>query len=288
MRKIVILIIFLSVYSIVSVQAQRSELGVFAGGSYYLGDLNFRTHFGITKPAVGVLYRYNINTRFALKLSGTYGTLIGDDASKVGQNKQRNLSFESPVTDISAHIEFNFWRYFTGSTKHRFTPYIFGGFSIFSFNPKAYYEGKWYKLQPLHTEGQGTTVYPDRKPYARTQAATSFGIGFKISISKTVCLGGEWGMRKTFTDYLDDVSTTYPNPDVLLKEYPDSTSVFLSNRSLSTPDEPDMIAGMQRGNSENNDWYSFAGITLTFKIGGRKKAVCRDYQRQYNYEQYLY
>lgn len=288
MKKIIISLLFLSTALSINVLGQRSELGVFAGGAYYLGDLNFRKHFGLTKPAIGVLYRYNINTRFTIKVSATYGTLIGDDASKVGENKQRNLSFESPVTDISTNVEFNFWRYFTGSIKHRFTPYIFGGFSIFSFNPKTFYEGEWYKLQPLHTEGQGTSVYPERRPYARTQAAFSFGFGFKISISKDICLGGEWGMRKTFTDYIDDVSTTYPNPDILIREYPDSLSAFLSNRSLSIPGEPDIIAGMQRGNSENKDWYSFAGITLTFKIRGRKRADCRDFQRQHNYEQYLY
>ena len=268
---------------IVNLYGQRSELGVFAGGAYYLGDLNFRKHFGLAQPAVGVLYRYNINTRFTIKLSATYGTLVGDDASKVGENKQRNLSFESPVTDISTHIEFNFWRYFTGSIKHRVTPYIFGGFSIFSFNPKAYYEGQWYKLQPLHTEGQGTTVYPERKPYARTQVGLSFGIGFKVSVSKTVCIGGEWGMRKSFTDYIDDVSTTYPNPDLLIREYPDSISAFLSNRSLSIPGEPDIIAGMQRGNSENNDWYSFAGIFLSYRIDFGSSYKCIDYQKSPKY-----
>lgn len=288
MKKILFSFLFLFVFMIVNVQGQRSEVGFFAGGSYYLGDLNFRQHFGITKPAIGILYRYNINTRFTLKLSGTYGTLIGDDASSSGENKQRNLSFESPVTDLSANIEFNFWPYFTGSKKHKFTPYIFGGFSIFTFNPKAYFEGEWYSLQPLHTEGQGTTVYPDRKPYSKTQLGLSFGIGFKISLSRTVCLGGEWGLRKTYTDYLDDVSTTYPKPDVLIKEYPDSISAFLSNRSLSIPGEPDIITGMQRGNSENNDWYAFAGITLTFKIRGKRKSDCRDFQRQHNYEQYQY
>lgn len=265
--------------------AQRSEVGLFVGGSYYLGDLNPSTQFANTSPAAGLIYRYNLSTRWALKFNGIYGTLLGDDASSGGWNKQRNLSFRSKVLDFSGQIELNFFPYYTGSSKYTFTPYIFTGLSIFSFNPKAKYNGEWYELQPLGTEGQGTTAYPGRKSYSLTQLSLPFGVGVKISISKLVCLGLEWSFRKTFTDYLDDVSTTYPDPYQLEAEK-GPLAALLSNRSVSVPGEPPLVAGMQRGNSKTKDWYSFAGITLTVKIRGNNDKGCKDFQEKRKYDEF--
>ncbi|HRY32407.1 MAG TPA: DUF6089 family protein [Bacteroidales bacterium] len=266
--------------------AQRTEVGVFAGGSYYLGDLNPDKQFGNTSPAFGLVYRYNLSTRWALKMNGIYGTLRGDDASSSGWNKQRNLSFRSHILDFSGQIELNFFPYFTGSSKYNFSPYIFTGFSIFSFNPKAKYKGEWVELQPLGTEGQGTTAYPGRKTYGLTQLAFPFGVGFKISVSKHVCLGLEWSYRKTFTDYIDDVSTTYPDPVQLAAEKGELTAA-LSNRSIDIPGEPPIEAGMQRGNANTKDWYSFAGVTLTIKINSSKEKGCRDYQKKRQYDEFF-
>jgi hypothetical protein len=266
--------------------AQRSEGGIFLGASYYLGDLNPNVQFGNSSPAYGLVYRYNLDTRWALKLNALYGTLIGDDASSVGWDKQRNLDFQSHILDFSGQIELNFFPYYTGSSKYTFTPYIFTGLAIFSFNPKTKYDGEWYELQPLGTEGQGTTAYPGRKSYALTQLSVPFGVGFKVSISKYVCMGFEWSMRKTFTDYLDDVSTEYPDPIKLAGEK-GNLSAVLSNRSLDVPGQTPIVAGMQRGNSHTKDWYSFAGITFTVKILGKKDNGCRDYPQGHQYDEFL-
>ncbi len=291
--------------------AQRHEIGFFAGGSYYLGDLNESNQFGMMSPAGGLVYRYAINPRWAVKFNAHYGTLRGDDKITNKPMKHRNLHFKSPLADIGGQLELNFLEYETGSEQRRFSPFIFLGFSVFRFNPMAQYDGKWYELQPLGTEGQGTTAYPDRKPYSLTSVAIPFGIGFKFSLGTNTSLGIEWGLRKTFTDYLDDVSTTYADPSVLSAENSPYSMIF-GNRSFETLDEyhgnwgtpvgdpsgnpppfplyPRVAAaemeGYQRGNSKNKDWYSLVGITLTFKIQGPKAKSCPAYKRHFKYRDY--
>ncbi len=272
---ILISVLFLSFSSF----SQRSEIGFLVGTSYYLGDLNPNKHFGNARPAAGLVYRYNLDTRWALKFNGLVGTVVGDDASAVGADKQRNLSFRSRIVDLSGQVELNFFHYYTGSGKYFFSPYIFTGLSLFTFNPQAEFGGEWFDLQPLNTEGQGTSQYPDRSNYKLTQLAIPFGIGMKLSVNKFFCVGAEWGIRRTYTDYLDDVSQTYPDPDLLETER-GLISAGLSDRSLDTDTGPVNKSGMQRGDSGTNDWYSFAVVTFTAKIYTKKQKGCRDLRRQ--------
>ncbi|MDP4267179.1 MAG: DUF6089 family protein [Bacteroidota bacterium] len=265
--RVILLIIFLNLLFLTENQklyGQRTEVGVFGGCSYYLGDLNPKIHFLGSKPALGLIHRYNFNPRFAWKnsiLLGWIGT--SDQQSKADVN--RNLSFRSTIAEISTQIEFNFLDYMTSDPKYPISPYIFVGFSMFTFNPQANYNGQWYDLQPLSTEGEGLSEYPDRKTYSLVQAALPFGFGFKTSIASQFCFGIEWGMRKTWTDYLDDVSTTYADPNILASEI-SATSSALSNRTIKGSGYPANITGIQRGNSNNNDWYSFTGFFFTYKI----------------------
>jgi hypothetical protein len=260
---------------------QRNELGVFLGGSYYLGDLNPGKQFLLPHPAFGFLYRYNFNPRFAYKLNVFYGTVSGaDSVSKA--NVQRNLSFKSSVLEMSNEIELNFISFVPGNLNYIFTPYIFGGITIFYFDPMAKYNGHWYSLEPLGTEGQGTSEYPGSNKYSRTGVAFPFGVGVKFNLSRYICIGLEWGLRKTFTDYLDDVSTTYADPNVVSKEN-GPVAAALADRSIIENGQVRNDAGLQRGNSKTKDWYSFAGLIVTFKIKNQK-TVCPIYQQHYNYK----
>ena len=249
------LIIF-AIFHFATLKAQHNEIGLFLGTSYYLGDLNPSRQFSLIKPAGGLIYRYSFDQRWAIKLSGLYGTVAGDDA-KTKFNETRNLSFKSPIYEVSSQLELNFLPYATGNlNKDYFTPYIFGGVSFFGFNPKAKYNGSWYNLQPLGTEGQGT-VLTGTKQYSLLNVSFPFGLGFKYSVGKNLCIGAEWGLRKTITDYIDDVSTTYANPDALNSPM----SVILADRSGTGNN-----TGLQRGNSGTKDWYSFAGAFITFSF----------------------
>jgi hypothetical protein len=252
----------------------RSEVGVFLGGSYYTGDLNPNKHFLQTKFAGGIIYRYNITPRWAFKTSALIGWLEASDA-KSKANVERNLSFKSYIFDFSTQIEFNFLQYIIGDKKHFISPYIFAGASVFNFNPQASLNGTSYSLHSLGTEGQESTIDGAPKPYSLTSIAIPFGLGVKISPARFLSLGLEWGIRKTFTDYIDDVSTVYPvDPKVLKSENP--VAYELSDQSLP-PESRGSHAGLERGNPHTKDWYVFTGLTVCFRIKG-KTARCAAYK----------
>ncbi|GHS84735.1 hypothetical protein FACS1894201_03510 [Bacteroidia bacterium] len=283
MKKITILCIALC--SLTLAQAQRSEIGFFAGGAFYLGDINPSGVFAQIQAAGGAVYRYNLSTRWAVRINGIYGYVRADD---VRLDNPRNLGFRSSITELSAIAEFNFREYFTGSrTKYRFSPYLFGGVGVFFYNPQASYydaiteETSWVDLRPLSTEGQGLLDFPNRKMYSLAQIAIPFGLGFKYSLSKKIAISLEWGMRKTFTDYIDDVSTTYVDPNILLAEI-GQLAASLADRS----ETPNAI-GSARGNSNTKDWYSFFGVMFTYKIEANTKRACDAYQGAHvpNYQQ---
>jgi hypothetical protein len=282
MKKLLILLLLLGLF--LKVSAQRNEIGVFLGTSYYLGDLNPSKHFLLSKPAGGLIYRYVFNPRWAIKVSGMYGSVEGDDAV-AKFNETRNLSFKSHVFEVSPQLELNFLPYVTGNTKEDyFTPYIFAGISVFSFNPKAKFEGVWYDLKPLGTEGQGIPQYSNLKPYSLTNISFPFGLGFKYSVGKNVCIGAEWGLRKTVTDYLDDVSTTYADPELLTQQHGD-IGATLADRSGDNLNN----TGLQRGNpSGTNDWYAFAGAFITFKFNASGKNTCPGVgNKHYKFREYF-
>ncbi len=193
------------------------EIGVFLGGSYYIGDLNPMGHFNqFTKPAGGIVFRYNFNPRLSARGNVLFGAIEGDDSfSNSPAQLQRNLHFKSNISELSGQLEFNFLDYEIGNEKHGFSPYIFGGLAGFHFNPQASYNGNWVDLQPLGTEGQGLPGAASKRKYKLTQLSLPFGVGIKANLAKNIGVSVEWGMRKTFTDYLHDVSTTYYHPSKL-------------------------------------------------------------------------
>ncbi|MBI3512424.1 MAG: outer membrane beta-barrel protein [Bacteroidetes bacterium] len=246
--------------------AQNSdEIGFFIGGGYYIGELNPTTHLGsLTRPAAGIVYRHNFNYRFAVAGDLIFGSVQGIDSRSTSYEQQkRNLSFRSPITEFGGRAEFNFIEYKIGDDKYPFTPFMFLGLAVFNFNPRASYGNQWVNLQPLKTEGQS-------KAYLRTQLSIPFGVGFRANLAQRVGLVAEWGMRKTFTDYLDDVSTTYADPSVLLANG-GPLAVAVADRS-TTPND----VGRERGNPRNKDWYSFVGLTITFQLAG-KPHKCSSY-----------
>jgi hypothetical protein len=273
MRKSFVLILFSVLFASISFAQKSGDLGVMGGVTYYLGDLNPAMPFRMSKPAFGILYRQNFNTRISLRAHGIRGKVAGDDAVSK-ENPERNLNFESVITEAGLQLEINFFEYFIGSKMHSITPYIFGGASVFFFDPYGNVMGEKVELQPLSTEGQGSAAYPDRSPYNLYAFSMPFGLGVKYSVNKLIGVGAEWGMRKTTTDYLDDVSQTYYLN--LAGVDPAAVSVTeLASDPLLTHN-----AGMQRGNSRNTDWYSFAGVSVTVKIRMLSKERCLDHQRQ--------
>lgn len=257
----------------VSTRAQRLMVTTFAGISNYQGDLqDKRFTFDQAHFAGGLGLAYEVTNQLYITAGFKAGKVTGDD-KKANKNATRNLNFSSPVIEFHAGLEYDL----ISLKEQDLTPYLFAGLALFHFNPSALdTTGKRVFLQPLGTEGQG--FYNGRKKYNLTQVSIPFGAGLKMALNENVRIGFEIGLRKAFTDYLDDVSTTYADKDLLLLNN-GQRAVDLAFRA----DELKLgynypAAGGIRGNPKSKDWYYFTGLTVSFRLnagngdgnGGRK------------------
>ncbi len=190
----------------------------------------------------------------------------------------RNLHFRSFLVELSATAEVHILKFKPGNTRTRWTPYFTTGIAVFAFNPKAEYNGQWVALQPLGTEGQGLPEYPNRKKYSRVQPAIPLGFGVKVNLSPRWVLGLETGHRVTFTDYMDDVSTTYVGEDAFLNAYGPAKGKMVYELSRRSPErDPEgsygsiTQTGEHRGNPRHNDAYMFTSISITYVPGSKNK-----------------
>ena len=270
-----------------SAQAQRqdflsrSELLLMGGGMNYIGDLNNQSALTIPRLAAGVGLRYRIDNRWALRGEVSYGSV----ACEEDYNKLLNLSFKSDIWELSALAEFNFAPFGPGATERLWTPYIFGGLGVFHFNPMAKYtlgdgEEMWAELQPLRTEGQGSSEYSDRKLYPLTQICVPFGVGIKCRLGKAFSLAAEYGFRMTWTDYLDDVSKTYVGSALIMQNSDDGAlAAQLADRSGEVVEGYVNAVGIKRGDDALNDWYAYfhvsVGISFEVLLGWMRSKRCR-------------
>jgi hypothetical protein len=233
---------------------RQRELGFFGGGSYYIGDINTRTHILPSRPAAGVFFRYSTNYRYAWRFGVARGTIGASDAASGEPDQvERNLNFRTDITEAHAIAEFNFVEYRIGHDRHRFTFFIFGGIAGFYFDPKGDLGNGYVPLREHQTEGESNT-------YSRLQVSVPFGVGVKWNLGEKAGLGIEWGPRRTFTDYLDDVSGAYP-------ELVTNGGGF-TDRTLNGSAVP----GGMRGNPTTKDWYFYCGITLSLKLPDPRRA----------------
>ena len=240
-----------------SAAAQQWEAELMLGFSGYKGDL-IQDHFAFKsmRPAGAVNLKYNFDNNILVRAGIMWGKVAGNDKNnKQADLKARNLNFQSNLLELSLCAEYNllepeiFYGY----------PYIFGGIGLFHFDPFTHdKDNKKTFLRPLSTEGQGLTAYPQKKSYSLTQFCLPFGAGWKVNIADRLDIVYELGYRLTFTDYLDDVSTTYVDPQQLLAAK-GPKAVELAYRAK--PPFP-QGEGDQRGNLVVKDWYFFNGIKL--------------------------
>jgi len=254
-----LLLLFFIVSLTYTSSAQKGwEIGGWLGTSFYFGDLN--NTLTITEPgiALGFNSRYNFNTRISIKNSLNFGRVGASDANSSNNfEKARNLSFKSNIYDFSSTIEFNFFNYVHGSSDEYQTPYLLGGVNVFRFNPTAELDGEKYVLKDLSTEGQSPG-----SEYFGISTGIVFGGGYKWDISEDLSLNVEYSYRILFTDYLDDVSGTYPNL-MELSNRKGEIAAQLSDRSVIGIGQE----GRQRGNSKDNDTYNFMGISIMKYFG---------------------
>lgn len=264
MKKVFVLLVLVSITQLVS--AQRFHVGAFGGLAAYNGDIVEKIFpKKTTNGAIGITLNYELTDKIMLRAGWTYAVVGGADRySKDQARLDRNLSFETIVREFSIMGEY----YLQDLYDHKITPYGFLGVGVFHFNPYTYAgtSDKIY-LRPLSTEGQGIAGYPDRKVYKKFQPVIPVGAGVKYAINNNLHVGAEFGLRVTFTDYLDDISKTFIDPNDLLAARGElARDISYRGDEVGLPDYP--VKDYQRGSPKYNDFYYFAGLHLTYRIGG--------------------
>lgn len=273
-KKIVaVVILFVACFSgTIAVKAQNAvvqegEFGIGIGGGHYFGDLNTRAKLNRAKPAASIFFRKNLGNYIAIRVGASFAQLGYSDKYNTHNTQmlQRNLSFNSRVWELTLQGDFNFFRFMPGEPEFSFTPYITFGAGVFSFDPYAYLKGRKVPLRPLGTEGQGANTY------SSMAICIPFGGGIKYALNDRINIGFELLHRYTNTDYLDDVSKTYPAASVFPPN-PDgsqSDGFLLYDRSYEYGITIDK-KGFQRGMSKQKDQFITAMLHISFNLQSYK------------------
>lgn len=285
------LVIYNSSYSQLSA-GNYFEAGVTVGPMVFLGDLGGHQGVGTTflkdynmnatKLTYGIYIAAHPSELLGIRLSANFGSIEGDDnyiSNKGGEEVarlNRNLNFKSSITEANLLFEVYPTVLFEDQPTDqwgRLRPYGLLGVGVFHFNPMGQYVDPntsattWVYLQPLHTEGEGFVA--NRPNYALTQIEIPMGVGVKYYVSDKVNLGLEFLYRKTFTDYIDDVSTTFVDPAVLAANLPSGTATIATAMANKSPLQgipgSNYNPGDKRGDPTQNDAF----FTLALKVGIR-------------------
>jgi hypothetical protein len=275
------------------------------GPSKYLGDIG-----GHPEKILNKFYLDNSTFFFGASLQKYYarkgfleigistGNLTASDNQIVFESKLdseyqrylRNLDFKTKITEanITAHI---FPLSYLKNTRWNNTfiqPYVSLGIGIYNFNPMGSYFDKqlqetyWLALAPFHTEGQGYAEYPDRKEYNLTQLNIQYGGGLSTQIGHRTRISIGINGRKLFTDYLDDVSTTYIDPQVhnnnISLEEDAAYAIYFTNKSKLIDPFGGAGVGDIRGDSKNNDAYFNYYLKVGFKIKSKNSKTPNVYK----------
>ncbi len=275
MRKLITILSFVFFLFLTNIiQAQYLEVGGFAGGTSYYGDLQkANPEIGSFGPTVGLMARYNRSAKLAFKASAMYGSFNASDYRALGNLRNRNLEVQTQLYELAVMAEYNLLPYdvMDGKTS---VPYVFIGVGGLYFNPKARFEGKFIDLRPLGTEGQ---LLEGGKKYSPLQVVIPIGLGFKLALLKRISLGFEFCMRQTFTDHLDDVGGKYPNLDLLEKQNP--VAAAMSYKTIITnPNQRVNLEGQKRGDNYRFDRYYSMGISMVYSLAAPNKM---EYSKSY-------
>ncbi|MEQ9188118.1 MAG: DUF6089 family protein [Cryomorphaceae bacterium] len=287
LQKKLIIATFISLFAFGSVRSQYAlDVGVNVGFANYLGEIGggpglardwiLDMELNQTRWNPGVFARYRLDYNWAMNFGLQYIRLQGADSLTENPNRfARNLSFRNDVIELGGTVEYYFYNQpdvgRTGRYLLDFKAYVFGGVAAFYNNPKAQLNGQWVPLQPLNTENLD-------KKYNRIQMAVPLGFGFYYTFSRIHRFGLNAAWRFTFTDYIDDASTVYPDPLELESE----EAQLLSNRTSEVASHPlaaELVPffrkGGVRGNPDAKDSFITVGFQYSYVIRGQSKSFGR-------------
>ncbi len=246
-------------------------------GKKFIKDINRNK----TQFCAGLFASLTWHSLLSLKLEGTYGKVTSsDDVLKniqdiARERYLRNLHFKSTIAEITLAAEFHplFLTISEDAPAPLFSPYITGGIGIFHYNPQALLNNNWVDLRPLHTEGQGFKEYPGRREYKLISWCVPLGAGIKYDRAGLLNYRFEILYRFTGTDYLDDVSTNYINPELFshyLTEQKAAMAIQLTDRSINVTGINRTKEGSKRGNPKDKDAYFTCSIKVSMVLNRGK------------------
>jgi hypothetical protein len=267
------------------------ELGLKAGGMNALTDIGGKAgpgkkglqdlNLSFSRPCFSIFTSLLYQSRIGLRIQYTRGTvtaadsILKKDRASTNGRYERNLSFRSPVSELSVLLELRPFSFLFADNPNRLAPFLLAGIGHFRFDPQAKWEGNWYSLQPLHTEGQGFSYFPDRKPYSLQQ--TNFLAGTGLNYELNAWLNGRIEILHRFlkTDYLDDVSRdSYVPPAYFARELPAAKAGLarlLADRRAEVDPGHFTNTTYQRGNPGDRDAFFSLEIGLSLVIGRKKR-----------------
>ncbi|WP_289664997.1 DUF6089 family protein [Flavobacterium panacagri] len=223
--------LLLCFFPFITLNAQINEIGVFLGGSNFVGDVGKTTYIAPEKLAFGILYKWNRSPRHSWRFSYTQSEVTGNDfkSDETGRN-QRGYRFDNNIKELSAGLEFNFFDFNLHDYHTKITPYVYSGLNFFIFDNLYRYTTS---PNVIYSENSSSLAIP-------------FILGIKSNITPRFVLGLEAGVRYTFTDNIDGSKPNTSSSNIL-----------------------------KFGNLNNNDWYVFSGVTLTYTFG-KKPCYCAE------------
>ena len=283
-----------AIFAVVSIpsvlNAQKStyykiDVGFNVGVSNYLGEIGGKEKteqpfiwdmkLSQTRWTLGGFARYKMNDFVSVRADLNYGRIQGADSLSENRGRVgRNLSFRNDMLEMTLRGEIYLYnmRDVGGKGWYRtdFKSYVFFGFGGVMHGPKALYQGDWVKLRPLQTEGIR---------YGLISPVIPVGLGFYFTHKRKYRFGWEMGWRMTFTDYLDDISTTYADPSTFNGN---QTAIDLANRApeLNDNQRPALayyMPGEKRGDSNDNDTYFFTQFSYSYVFRGKNPFYTQNY-----------
>jgi hypothetical protein len=190
--KRIFFILFLTVFF--KLNAQINEIGVFVGGSNYIGDIGKTSYINPNEVAFGILYKWNKSPRHSYRFEANFAQISGNDLdSDVSGRNKRGLAFKNSLTEFTAGLEFNFFDFNLHDMEQKITPYVFSGISY------VMYDGLFFVGKNTRSDAEHGAV------------AIPMIVGLKSNIQPNLILGFEVGARYTFADDLDGSNPTNEN-----------------------------------------------------------------------------
>ena len=254
-RKIYVLLIAVTLHS--GLHSQTWYVGFGPGASQYTGDIPDRSAQALFRGTASGGIHYHNGKRFHLSLTGMATQLRAMDAN-TDNLKSRGLSFTSWLSEGALMGRFDL----ISRNEGKFRAYATAGAAMFYVNPWTFgASGDKVSLYPLSTGGQGLSQYPDVKDHQKINAAIPFGGGVDVAFFKRTRLEFDFILRKTFTDYIDDIGSIYPDRNVLLNAKGAAAVAYAWRGTGAYP-----AAGSARGDSKNMDLYSSFNIRLKLPL----------------------